>query len=234
VLLATVGTGAAAVGKPVSGLYSFRFAGLNADGLPLFYNGKDNPTYQISKYSRDLNMLRYEGSRDPLGSGGLTNSFRYKNLNLSFLFTYSFGNVVRLNPIMQRYFSDVEALDATLVNRWRAPGHEQYTNVPRIIEAETRTMLLEASADPFTFYNRSDIRTADGSFIRLKNIMVNYSLPVSLIKKYGMKGLQITAQAQNLALWADPKLQGQDPEALISGISIPVATTFTLGLNINL
>ncbi|WP_127130866.1 SusC/RagA family TonB-linked outer membrane protein [Pseudoflavitalea rhizosphaerae] len=234
VLLATVGTGAAAVGKPVNGLYSFRFAGLDADGLPLFYNAKDNPTYQISKYSRDLNMLRYEGSRDPLGSGGLTNSFRYKNLNLSFLFTYSFGNVVRLNPIMQRYFSDVEALDATLVNRWRAPGHEQYTNVPRIIEAETRTMLLEASADPFTFYNRSDIRTANGSFIRLKNVMVNYALPNALIKKYGMKGFQITAQAQNLALWADSKLQGQDPEALVSGISIPAATTFTLGLNINL
>jgi TonB-linked outer membrane protein, SusC/RagA family len=231
-LLATVDKGAAALGRPVNGLYSFRFAGLDEQGLPLFYDAKDNATNKISKYSRDLSMLQYEGSRDPLGSGGLTNQFRYKRFNLSFLFTYSFGNVIRLTPIMQRYFSDVEALDASLVNRWQAPGHEQYTNVPRIIEAETRTMLLEASADPFTFYNRSNIRTADGSFIRLKNVMFNYTVPESLLKRFGMKGLQIMAQGQNLALWADPSLHGQDPEALVTGISIPPATTFTLGLNL--
>lgn len=234
VLLATVNSGSAALGRPVNGLYSFRFAGLDDQGLPLFYDGRDKATNKISKYSRELSMLQYEGSRDPLGSGGLTNTFTYKGFSLSFLFTYSFGNIVRLNPIMQRYFSDVEALDAALVNRWTAPGHEQYTNIPRIIEAETRSALLEASADPFTFYNRSDIRTADGSFIRFKNLMFNYAVPEKLIRRYGLKGLQITAQGQNLALWADPKLQGQDPEALVTGIFIPAATTFTLGLNLNL
>ncbi len=234
VLLATVDRGAPALGYPVSGLYSFRFAGLNEQGLPLFYNSRDNATNTISKYSRDLSMLHYEGSREPLGSGGLTNMFRYKRLNMSFLFTYSFGNVIRLNPIMQRYYSDVEALDAALVNRWQAPGHEMYTNIPRIIEEETRNELLQASADPFTFYNRSNIRTVDGSFIRLKNIMLNYSLPDAWIKRIRIKGMQVTAQAQNLALWADPALNGQDPEALVSGISIPAPTTFTFGVNLNL
>ncbi|WP_126973268.1 SusC/RagA family TonB-linked outer membrane protein [Gynurincola endophyticus] len=234
VLLATVDRGAAVLGHPVSGLYSFMFAGLNEQGLPLFYNSRGTATNQISKYSRDLDMLEYQGSREPLGSGGLTNMFRYKRLNVSFLFTYSFGNVIRLNPIMQRYYSDVEALDAELANRWQAPGHELYTNIPRIIEEETRNQLLQASADPFTFYNRSNIRTVDGSFVRLKNIMLNYSLPEAWIRKMGVKGLQLTAQAQNLVLWADPGLNGQDPEALVSGISIPAPRTFTFGLNINL
>lgn len=233
VLQATSANGSPAVGYPVNGLYSFRFAGLDGEGLPLFYNANNQPTYQITKYYRTLSILDYEGSRDPLGSGGFTNSFKYKNLSLSFLFTYSYGNKIRLNPFFQRYYSDVAALDATLADRWTAPGHELYTNVPRIIEAETRSRLLQANADPFTFYNRSNIRVASGSFVRLKNVMLSYNVPTELSKKIGLKSLQINGQAQNLVLWADPKLNGQDPEAFVSGVSIPAATTYTLGLGVN-
>jgi len=233
VLQATIDKGSPAVGYPVNGLYSFRFAGLDSEGLPQFYNARNEPTYRITKYYRTLSILDYEGSRDPLGSGGLTNSFRYKNLSLSFLFTYAYGNKIRLNPFFQRYYSDVEALDASLAQRWTAPGQEAYTNVPRIIEAETRSRLLQENADPFTFYNRSNIRVANGSFVRLKNVMLSYNVPSNLSKKIGLKSLQINGQAQNLVLWADPKLNGQDPEALVSGVSIPAATTYTLGLSVN-
>src|SRR5690606_18086959 len=130
----TVDRGAPLLGRPVTGLYSFRFATLNADGLPLFYTANDHLSNAFSKYSTNLDMLAYEGSREPLGSGGLTNQFQYKNISLSFLFTFSYGNKLRLNPFFQRYYSDVAALDAELANRWTTPGDEAYTNVPRIIE----------------------------------------------------------------------------------------------------
>ena len=93
--------------------------------------------------------------------------------------------------------------------------------------------MLQENADPFTFYNRSNIRVANGSFVRLKNVMLSYNVPNSLSKRIGLKSLQINGQAQNLILWADPKLNGQDPEALVSGVSIPAATTYTLGLSVN-
>src|SRR5690606_2611585 len=91
VLRQTVNQGAPMVGKPVTGLYSFKFATLDGDGLPLFYTASGNMSNSFSKYTTNLDMLKYEGSREPLGSGGLTNQFRYKNLNLSFLLTYSYG-----------------------------------------------------------------------------------------------------------------------------------------------
>lgn len=228
----TVDRGAPLVGRPVTGLYSFRFATLSEDGLPLFYTASGRLSNSFSRYYRDLNMLHYEGSREPLGSGGFTNQFQYKGLQASILFTFAYGNKIRLNPFFARYYSDIMALDGELANRWTTPGDERYTNIPRIVEQETRTQLLAANAEPFMAYNRSDIRTADGSFVRLKNIMLSYDIPTRFAQG-SISSLKITAQAQNLALWADPKLKGQDPEALVSGVSIPAPTTFTMGISVN-
>lgn len=226
----TVDRGAPMVGRPVSGLYSFRFATLDQDGLPLFYDSNGNMTNKWSRYSTNLDMLKYEGSREPLGSGGLTNQLSYKNLSLSFLFTYSFGNKIRLNPFFSTYYSDTDALSAELANRWTTPGDEKYTNVPRIIDPDTRTMLLQESADPFTAYNRSDIRVVNGSFIRFKNFVFSYTLPQRLVKRLNMQSFKFNAQGNNLVLWADRNLKGQDPEAIVAGVSIPPLTSFSIGI----
>lgn len=233
ILQATVDRGSPNVGYPVNGLFSIQFAGLDAEGLPLFIGPDGVPTNRMSKFTRDLSYLKYEGSREPIASGGITNSFRYNNVKLSFLMTYSYGNKLRLDPFYKGYYNDIEALDAALANRWSAPGQENYTNVPRLLDAETRNYLVGSSSDPYTYYNRSDIRTVDGSFIRLKNIMLSYDLPAQWTAKTKLQKIQILGQAQNIALWADSQLKGQDPEALVTGISIPAATTYTLGVNIN-
>ncbi|ERJ59895.1 SusC/RagA family TonB-linked outer membrane protein [Sphingobacterium paucimobilis] len=228
----TVSQGAPLEGRPVSGLYSFRFASLNEEGLPLFYLANGGVSTSFSRYSTNLDILQYEGSREPLGSGGFTNQFHYKGFQASFLFTYGYGNKIRLNPFFASYYSDVMALDGELANRWSTPGDELYTNIPRIVDKETRAELLTASAEPFMSYNRSDIRVASGSYVRFKNIMLAYTLPSVLTKRFNLDKVQLTGQAQNLALWADPKLRGQDPEAIVSGISMPVATNYTLGLSL--
>lgn len=230
ILQQTISRGAPKVGYPVTGLYSFEFANLTSNGLPLFYNNQGQETYRIDKSSRDLEMLVYEGSREPVSSGGLTNSFRYKKITLSTLFTFNYGNKIRLNPFYKSYYSDIEALDKNLANRWQAPGHELYTNVPRIIDASTRSTLLTLNSDPFTFYNRSNIRTVDGSYIRFKSIMMNYEMPSEFVKKMGIKRLVFNLQAQNIFLWSDKKLQGQDPESIVSGISLPLTTVYSFGL----
>ena len=225
--------GGAQKGKPISGLYAFRYAGLTNDGIPLFYNEKNEKTNVISTYDQNISMLQYEGSREPLGSGGFTNTIRYKGLNLSVLFTYSFGNKIRLNPLISNYYNDVSALSGDLVNRWTTPGDEYHTNIPRIFEQETRDRLTASNADPVLFYNRSNLRTADGSFIRLKSITLSYYLPDQWMKTLGIASAQLKAQAQNVALWADKKLKGQDPEALITGIGIPSPKTVSLGLSVD-
>ena len=53
------------------------------------------------------------------------------------------------------------------------------------------------------------------------------------MKTLGIASAQLKAQAQNVALWADKKLKGQDPEALITGIGIPSPKTVSLGLSVD-
>jgi len=229
----TVYEGAALEGRPVNGLYSFRFAGLNTDGEPRFYDKNGNRTLIIDQFSRDIGMLKYEGPRDPVATGGLTNSFSYKDLELSFLITYSYGNKIRLRSIFAYYYDDVQALDKDLVYRWQVPGDENYTSIPVVLDKEQRDRLTSNNQAPATFYNRSDIRVADGSFARLRNITLSYNLRGNLLQKAKIKGAQLQIQGQNLYLWADPRLNGQDPEAITTGISIPAPTSVSMGVKLN-
>ena len=229
----TVSEGAALEGRPVNGLYSFRFAGLNNQGVPQFYDENDETTLIIGQFSRDIEMLVYEGPRDPVATGGFTNIIGFRNFELSFLFTYSYGNKIRLRPIFAYYYNDVQALDKDLIYRWQVPGDEEYTTIPAVLDREQRDRLTSNNQNPATFYNRSDIRVADGSYIRLRNIILTYNLPVELLRKIKIKGAQLQLQGQNLYLWADPKLNGQDPEAISTGISIPAPTSASIGIKLN-
>lgn len=229
----TVSDGAALKGKPVNGLYSFRFAGLNSDGEPQFYDKNGNKTLIIDQFSRDVGMLKYEGPRDPVATGGLTNSFSYKNFEFSFLVTYSYGNKIRLRPIFAYYYDDVQALDKDLVYRWQVPGDENFTTIPIVLDKEQRDRLTFNNKAPATFYNRSNIRVADGSFARLRNVTLSYNLTGNLPEKAKINGARIQVQAQNLYLLAAPRLNGQDPEAISTGVSIPAPKSVSIGIKLN-
>ena len=89
---------AAVIGKPINGLWSYRYAGLNEDGRATFYNDKDEKVlYGMNK----VEGLKYSGTTQPLLQGGFTNSFYYKNFTLSALFIGSFGNVIRLRNLSE-------------------------------------------------------------------------------------------------------------------------------------
>jgi hypothetical protein len=80
------------------------------------------------------------------------------------------------------------------------------------------------------------VSLASGDFIRLKEISLSYDLPKSFVQKMKMSNLSLKLQATNLCLlYADKKLNGQDPEFFNSGgVAVPVPRQFTLTLKIGL
>ena len=85
----------------------------------------------------------------------------------------------------------------------------------------------------------SDMYIQDGSYLRLKNITLGYTLPHSLTSKVGLSRLRIYARAENLFTWT--KYWGFDPEIGSGSTSLgvdygvyPQARTYTLGFNISL
>ena len=161
--------------------------------------------------------------------------FTYKGLTLNVFITYSFGNVVRLNPVFSSRYTDLDAMPKEFRNRWRKPGDEAFTNVPAIATARQafENYKLELA---YSTYNLSDARIAKGDFIRMKELSLGYELPQRLVAAVGLRNASVKLQGTNLFLiYADKKLNGQDPEFFnTGGVAVPMAKQFTLTLKLGL
>lgn len=233
------GTGYALEGYPVRAIFSIPFMGLNSDGLPTFLNENNQITVSDINFQQGdptkLGYLKYEGSADPTDVGSFGNIFKYKNFTLNVFITYSFGNVVRLDPVFASSYDDLTATPKEFNNRWTKPGDEKYTTVP-VIASKVQNYLDQNLSYAYSAYNYSTERIAKGDFIRMKEISLSYDFPKSLIQPLGVNTLSLKLQGTNLfLLYADKKLNGQDPEFFnTGGVALPMAKQFTLTLKVGI
>jgi hypothetical protein len=176
-----------------------------------------------------MHFLAYSGNADPTDVGSLGNVFTWKGLRLNVFITYSFGNVIRLDPVFDSSYNDLDSMPKEFNNRWTVPGDEKITDVPVIassIQNRTNTELAFA----YNAYNYSTARIARGDFIRMKEISLGYDFPKKVTDALHVGTLSLKLQATNLfLLYADKKLNGQDPEFFnTGGVAVPVPKQFTL------
>lgn len=82
-------------------------------------------------------------------------------------------------------------------------------------------------------YVTSSFWMRSGSYLRLKNLVLGYTLPTSLSNKVKMQSARIYVSGQNLITW-DKYFPGFDPEQRdTAGEFYPIMTTYTIGLNLN-
>lgn len=216
------------VGKPIDVYYLKKYAGVDkSNGDELWYK-KDGST--TSNYNdADLFILDNK-SPDPRYYGGLNTSVSYKGLQLSVDFYYSGGNYIYNNAWFVKNIAENvnQNLAADALDYWTP----QNTN----------------AANPRADYNipgySSDRWLQKGDFIRLRNVMLSYSLPQSLINKAKMQALTIYVQGTNLWYHAakfkgDPEVGSDNTESsgvgrpgLISSFSYPQTKAITFGVNV--
>ena len=232
------GLGYAIEGYPVRSIFSYKFAGLTSEGLPQVYNEKNQVTIGDVDLQETQNLqdyLVYEGPSDPTFYGSLNNNFsfmgKWGRLNLDLFITYSGGNVIRLDPVFSYAYSDLAALPRDFKNRWMVAGDEAKTAIPTIASTNQvnrygATYLRTA----YNAYNYSTERIAKGGFIRLKEIALTYELPKRWLDKTKcFNRASVKLATTNLCLlYADKKLNGQDPEFINSGgVATPITKQFT-------
>lgn len=194
------------------------------------------------------------GSPMPDFTFGWTNTFRYKNFDLSVFINGSYGNKVfnylgmklthmnsawinQLNTITDR--AQLIPVDA---NKVYANGGKWYDDVTNVTVANSATSIPRASIqDPNDNDRVSDRYVEDGSYIRLKNITFGYTFPKNMIKKVGLENLRVYANIQNLLTLT--KYDGYDPEIGVSTASAnvygldngryPSPTVYSFGLNVS-
>ncbi len=235
------------VGFAKGSLFSFNFQGLDHEtGLPTYdfglYPVNKDENARISgadfldtQYSKSY--LIYHGPIEPTSIGGLSNVFRYKNWELNVFMTMQAGNKIRLNPTFDPAFADLNVFGKEYYNRWLNPGDELRTDVPVLPSADLiRLYGAENIEKAYNTYNYSQMRVADGSFVRMKNIALTYHLPSDVAKriKLGMASVKLSITNPFL-IYADKKLNGQDPEFYKSGgVSMPTPKQYTLTINVGL
>lgn len=230
ILTRVTGTTRFVEGYPREAIWSYRWAGLDDKGEPQVYNSKGEKTYDIATLSTE--DLEYSGTYQPKYNGSLTSSIRFRQLTLNMMFVYNFGHVFRAEyPGMSPYDASPSMSDK-VAQRWQNPGDENVTDIaclPAMEDLWAHTNYRNYAC----MYSSNSIRKGD--MIRLREILLNYELPKSLIGKTFMKSLSLTLQLNNVWLWTANR-EGYDPEAvdpLTGKLSLPQPFSWTAGVKID-
>jgi TonB-linked SusC/RagA family outer membrane protein len=230
-------SGYALEGYPHRALFSIPFMGLDDTGIPTIKNEQGEVTTTAINFQdyENTDFLIYEGPTEPTITGGLNNMFKWKNWRLNVFITYSFGNKLRLDPYFGVGYSDMSAMPKEFKNRWVLPGDEKVTNIPAIASVRQYYDNYQLGY-AYNAYNYSDARVADGGFIRMKDISLTYEFMPQFINKLGLSSASMKLDATNLFLiYADKKLNGQDPEFVNSGgVATPLSKQFTFTLRLGI
>jgi hypothetical protein len=170
-------------------------------------------------------MFHYTGSAIPDVYGGITNTFTYKALSLSVLFTYQLGGKVfdyNYENLMTSGATYGSALSADIENRWQKPG--DITDVPRLDVSKATD-----------FNAQSDRWLIDASYLALRSATVTYTLPKKYANSIYTQNARVYLSGENLFLNAARK--GLNPTQSFTGVTsngyIP-ARILTVGLNVTL
>ena len=175
----------------------------------------------------DQNDVVYLGNYNPMVTGGGGFNLRYKQLSLTVFMHYRLGqkiiNTARMNAEAM-YGSDNQS--KAVLRRWRNEGDQ--TDIPRAL---WRYGLNYLGSDRFI---------EDCSFLRLKTLSLNYTLPKSFCKKLGMNTISMYLTGYDLFTFSS--YTGQDPEVNMpskltdlaqDNSQTPRAKRFSFGLTLN-
>lgn len=220
-------------GYPVNSLFSINYLRMiRTNGTPIFKdeNNKENQAVYLQSVGAD-SFLVYSGQVDPKFTGGFNNTFNYKQFTLNIFFTYQWGNNIRLYPSFRNSYSDYDALPREFLDRYEVIGDEIKPGaVPAIVDRLTAAQLSGTYA--YNNYNYSTARVAKGDFIRLKSVQLSYNLTPKSLEKSPFKMLSFSVATMNpWLIYADKKLEGQDPEFFnAGGVAQPIQKQVTLSV----
>ena len=194
------------IGKPLSSLYSYNWAGLNpTTGEPQgFVDGKRSDYNTVISNAKSSDLI-YSGPSTPRIFGSIRNMFVYNNLSISFNITYKFKYFFRRSSINYTNLYNNWGGHSDYGLRWKNPGDEKITNIPSLPNSPdfNRDMMYEFSSVL--------MKKADN--IRFRDFRVNYDFGKQLLRKnVYVQNAQIYLYANNLGfLWRANKF-GIDPD----------------------
>lgn len=205
------------IGLPINLWWGYNVTGIDKEtGLPVIQDVDGDGSIS---FSGDYVPL---GSPDPRFFGGISNNFKYKGFELDLFFQFSEQkgyNWKWANYYAPGTMNNVPHL--LLGKYWKEKGDN--AAYPRLT-ASAASELYEMYSD----YWFSNATYENIRYIRLKNIVLSWSLPSSWISNIKMQQCKLFVQGQNLLTLCNVK--GLDPE---SAVTTPIMKTFTAGFQVS-
>jgi TonB-dependent starch-binding outer membrane protein SusC len=214
-------------GKPLFGLYSYRWAGLDAlTGDPQGYlDGHVTKDYLGIFDRTSIEDLVFHGSSRPTLFGGLRNEVSWKQFSLSVNITYKLGYYFRRRSVAVNYQQVlINGLHTDYAKRWQKPGDELSTTVPSLV--------YPSNSNRNEFYRYSSILVEDGSHVRMQDVRIGYSFDKPLVKGLPLTPIKLFAYFNNVGVIWRANSSGVDPDAA-SENAYPQPRSVALGIQIH-
>lgn len=237
-------------GYPVDAIFAIKTAGLDEEGYPLFYDkeGKKVTLKELYRLqdpfglgftvnsdvtpAEERSFYSYIGSQDTPYTGGLINTFSYKNWELTANLSFNLGGYVRTTPSYNFInFDRGQNVNSDILDRWTPENTDG--RLPALITSEKRADEYYWYDQKSEIYKNLDIWVKKLNYFRLQNLRLGYRLPEKMIKSLGMGSASVAIEGRNLLVFGSSYKNFLDPESMYSPYAPPIPKSITFSLNLN-
>ena len=237
-------------GYPVDAIFAIKTAGLDEEGYPLFYDkeGKKVTLKELYRLqdpfglgftvnsdvtpAEERSFYSYIGSQDTPYTGGLINTFSYKNWELTANLSFNLGGYVRTTPSYNFInFDRGQNVNSDILDRWTPENTDG--RLPALITSEKRADEYYWYDQKSEIYKNLDIWVKKLNYFRLQNLPLGYRLPEKMTKSLGMGSASVAIEGRNLLVFGSSYKNFLDPESMYNPYAPPIPKSITFSLNLN-
>ncbi|MBL1222554.1 SusC/RagA family TonB-linked outer membrane protein [Chryseobacterium sp. L7] len=238
-------------GLPVNAVFALKTAGMDENGNPMFWKGNEKVKIEdffklYDVYEEFLpgqlvgtkltaeemrGLFTYVGDRDPKFTGGIINTFKVHNFDLTVSAAFNFKQTVMRSPSYR----------GTNLDRGRNYTRDIYEaglSLPAItspdMESNPGWMGNKWLTDsPNNSYGLLDIWAKEISYLRISSIRLGYTLPKEFTNPMGISSLRLSVEGRNLFVFSNGYKGYFDPETYGNIYAQPIAKSVTIGFNVS-
>ncbi|AZA77484.1 SusC/RagA family TonB-linked outer membrane protein [Chryseobacterium sp. G0186] len=239
-------------GLPVNAVFALKTAGMDENGNPMFWKGNEKVKaadfFKLYDVYADFlpgqfvdtqlsneelrNLFTYVGDRDPKFTGGLINTFKVHNFDLTVAATFNFKQTVMRTP-------SYRGMEFDRGRNYTREIYEAGGSLPGITSPDMDANPDGWMANKWFAGNRSntygllDIWAKEVSYVRISSIRLGYTLPKEFTAPMGITSLRLSVEGRNLFVFSNGYNGYFDPETYGNIYAQPITKSVTIGFNVS-
>jgi TonB-linked SusC/RagA family outer membrane protein len=238
-------------GLPVNAVFALKTAGMDENGNPMFWKGNEKvkiedffALYDVyadflpgqlvdSKLSNAelRSLFTYVGDRDPKFTGGIINTFKISNFDLTVSATFNIKQTVMQTP-------SYRGMELDRGRNYTKDIYNAGGSLPGITSPDMETNPgwmgnKWLSDNRSNAYSLLDIWAKEISYLRISSIRLGYTLPKEFTSPMGISALRLSVEGRNLFVFSNGYKGYFDPETYGNIYAQPITKSVTVGFNVS-